>query len=189
MKVAFWGLALVVLSLLGLLLVNLFGNITVTDQLNYTTMKNAVEASMNDAIDKAYYRTGFCLCSNQKKVNGKWIFKNESDYVLKDISYVNGSETCDSNMTCDILRGEYRINKKIFSESLVRRFAEMVNNNKSYEIVIQDIIEYPPKVSVRINSYDDEFLPTDKGEGYTIVNQIDAIIESHGEINVTITNP
>ena len=57
----------------------------------------------------------------------------------------------------------------------------MVNNNKNYEIIIQDIIEYPPKVSVRINSIDDEFLPTDDTyDGYTIVNQIDAILEVKG---------
>ncbi len=181
MKVAFWGLALFVLSILGIVLVNLFGNITVTDQLNYTTMKNAVEASMYDSIDLAHYRAGFCLCTDVKKVNNKWVFKDDSEYEIKDITYVNGVETCNSKKTCEVLHGEYKINKKVFTESLVRRFAEMVNNNKNYEIIIQDIIEYPPKVSVRINSIDDEFLPTDDTyEGYTIVNQIDAILEVTG---------
>ena len=56
MKVAFWGIGIIVLGILGVILINLFGNITVTNQLNYTTMKNAVEASMLDAVDLSIYR-------------------------------------------------------------------------------------------------------------------------------------
>lgn len=191
MKAAFWGLALVVLSMLGLVLINLFGNITVTDQLNYTTMKNAVEASMYDSLDKAHYRTGFCLCTNLSKTANKWSFTNDSDYELLDITFNVDKESCvSSKKTCEIIHHDYRINKKVFMESMIRRFAEMVGNNKDYEIVFQDIIEYPPKVSVRISSKDEEFLPTDKREGYVIVNQIDAIIETEsGEAKVVVTTP
>ena len=42
MKVAYWTLGIFIFGILGLLLINLFGNITVTNQLNYTTMKNTV---------------------------------------------------------------------------------------------------------------------------------------------------
>ena len=180
LKVAMWALGILVLSLFGVVIINLFGNITVTDQLNYTTMKNAVEASMYDALDVAHYRTGFCLCTNVAKTSGKWSFNDDSEYELLDITYENDKEKCVSTKTnCEILYGEYRINGKVFTESLVRRFAEMVNNNKDYELVIQDIIEYPPKVSVRINSKDTEFSRTEKNSGgYTIVNQMDAIIET-----------
>ena len=183
LKVAFWALGILVLSLLSLVIINLFGNITVTDQLNYTTMKNAVEASMYDALDLAHYRAGFCLCTNLNKVSNKWVFNSDEDYDLVDITYKDGVETCVSEKkNCEMLYGEYRINKKVFSESLIRRFAEMINNDKKYTIVIQDVIEYPPKVSVRIDSEDDEFSPTEKNsEGYTIVNQMDAIIEIKSE--------
>lgn len=179
MKVAFWALGILVLSLFGLVIINLFGNITVTNQLNYTTMKNAVEASMYDALDIAHYRAGFCLCTNNNKVSNKWVFNSSSEYELVDITYKDNLETCvSSKKNCEVLHGEYRIDKKVFSESLIRRFAEMVNNNKDYEIIIQDVIEYPPKVSVRVNSKDTEFSPTEKNSGgYTIVNQMDAIIE------------
>ena len=179
LKVAFWALGVLVVGLLGFILVNLFGNITVTNQLNYTTMKNAVEASMYDALDVTHFRTGFCLCTKKKKTGDKWVFNDESEYKIADIVYKDGAETCPAKMgTCEVLHDEYRMDKKVFSESLIRRFAEMVNNNKDYEIIIQDVIEYPPKVSVRINSKDTEFSPTEPdSEGYTIVNQIDAIIE------------
>lgn len=189
LKVAMWALGILVLSLFGVVIINLFGNITVTDQLNYTTMKNAVEASMYDALDVAHYRTGFCLCTNVAKTSGKWSFNDDSEYELLDITYENDKEKCVSTKTnCEILYGEYRINGKVFTESLVRRFAEMVNNNKDYELVIQDIIEYPPKVSVRINSKDTEFSRTEKNSGgYTIVNQMDAIIETKTKVAATPT--
>lgn len=181
MKVAMWALGLLVMSIFGVVLVNLFGNITITDQLNYTTMKNTVEASMYDSLDIAHYRAGFCLCTNKDKIGDKWVFENGEDYELSDIKYdKDNKETCESTLRkCEVLMGEYRLKPKAFTESLVRRFAEMVNNNKDYSIIIQDIIEYPPKVSVRIVSKDEEFSPTEKNSGgYTIVNQIDAIIET-----------
>ena len=192
MKAAFWGLGIITIGLLGIVLINLFGNITVTNQLNYTTMKNDVEASMHDALDIAHYRSGFCLCTNRDKTNGKWVFNDNSEYDLIDITYDNnGKGTCVSpRKTCEILRGEYRIDKNVFTESLMRRFAEVINNNKNYEVIIQEVIEYPPKVSVRINSHDDEFAPTDDDKsGYTIVNQMDALIETKGGLPTPIPKP
>ena len=181
MKVAMWSLGLLVLSLFGLVLVNLFGNITVTDQMNYTSMKNAVEAAMYDSLDIAHYRAGFCLCTNTAKTAGKWVFNSDTEYKFADIQYDgDGNETCSMTgmKNCEALYGEYRLKPEVFSESLTRRFVEMVNNNKDYVITIQDIIEYPPKVSVKIVSKDEEFSPTEKNsDGYTISNQIDAIIE------------
>ncbi len=181
LKVAFWALGLLILSLFGMVVVNLFGNITVTDQLNYTSMKNAVEAAMYDSLDIAHYRTGFCLCTNQSKVNEKWVFNDDEQYALTDIVFdQHGKETCSmaGMSTCEVLHNEYRIKPTTFSESLVRRFAEMVNNNKDYVVTIQDIIEYPPKVSVKIVSKDEEYSPTETNSlGYVISNQIDAIIE------------
>ena len=183
MKVGMWAVGLLVLSLFGVVLVNLFGNITVTDQLNYTTMKNTVEAAMYDSLDIAHYRTGFCLCTNTTKTADKWVFNDDSQYELIDITYdENGNDVCKSSKykTCEAMYGEYRIKPKVFSESLIRRFAEMVNNSKDYNVVIQDIIEYPPKVSVRVTSKDREYSPTeDDSNGYTIVNQMDAIIEMY----------
>ena len=183
MKVGMWAVGILVLSLFGVVLVNLFGNITVTDQLNYTTMKNTVEAAMYDSLDIAHYRTGFCLCTNENKTADKWVFNNDSQYELFDITYdANGNDVCSSPKykTCEAMYGEYRIKPKVFSESLIRRFAEMVNNSKDYNIVFQDIIEYPPKVSVRITSKDKEYSPTESDpNGYTIVNQMDAIIEMY----------
>lgn len=182
MKTAFWGLGIFIIGILGILLVSLFGNITVTNQLNYTTLKNAVDASMNDSISETYFDAGFCLCTDIPMSSGKFVFTDKSQYDLVDIKYVDGKETCPSTRkNCKVLFGEYRIDRKTFVESVIRRFAEMANNNKNYQVIVQDVNEYPPKVSVRIVSFDDEFVPTDRESGgYSIVNQIDAIIETEG---------
>ena len=73
MKEAMWGAGIMAFGLLILIIVNLFGNITVTNQFNYTTMKNAVEASMLDAVEQKYIN-GFCVCTDKDKVNGKYYF-------------------------------------------------------------------------------------------------------------------
>lgn len=187
LKVAFWALGLLVLSLLGVVLINLFGNITVTNQLNYTTMKNAVDSSMNESLSPGYFSAGFCVCTDLDMKSGKWVFDDASQYELVDIIYNNSNEKCNSTKkNCKVLFGEYRLDKKVFTEVFTRRFAEMVNNNKKYRIIVQEIIEYPPKVSVRVISTDDEFSPTEKnGGGYDIVNQIDAIIETDGVIQLS----
>ena len=191
LKVAMWTLGIFILGILSVLLISLFGNITVTDQLNYTTMKNTVEASMYDALDVAHYRTGFCLCTNLEFASGKkWVFNDDKEYELSDIKYdKEGQGVCESKTkkNCRTLFGEYRIKPKVFSESLIRRFAEMVTNDKNYKIIIQDIIEYPPKVSVKVISDDDEFVPTDDdGRGYSITNLIDAIIEVKNEVSTEL---
>lgn len=177
MKVAMWGLGILALSIVGMVLFSTFGNITVTNQLNYTTMKNTVEAAMYDSLDIAHYRTGFCLCTSKKKVDGKWSFTSSDEYIIKDIE--NNSCPVVEGKTCELLEGEYKIDKKKFAESLVRRFAEMVDNSKEYNLVVQDVIEYPPKASVMVKSFDDQLLSSDE---FTISNQIDAILESKTEV-------
>ncbi len=171
-----WGLGLICLAVFGIFLISLFGNITVTNQQDYTSMKNTVEAAMHDAIDLARYRSGFCLCSAKAKtmVSGKekWVFESSSDYEIKDLE--NGTCPQIAYQTCELVEGEYIINQKVFAESLVRRFSESVKGNNDYQIIVQDVIEYPPKVSVMINAKNSY----DIGEGeYSIKNQIDAVLE------------
>ena len=179
-----WGIGLLVIGLFGLVLVNLFGNITVTNQFNYTTMKNAVQAAMYDSLDIAHYRAGFCLCTvdgSSIKSAGITSFSDKSQYTFRDIVDDNCGET--NNNSCVKLYGQYRIDPAKFPTILKERFTAVTTNNKDYEYVIKEIIEYPPKVSVRVISKDKEFSPTDKESGgYNITNQIDAIIETDGDL-------
>lgn len=158
-------------AIFGICLVNLFGNITVTNQLNYTSMKNTVEASMYDAIDSTLYQNGFCFCS---RTIGKKEFSDKEEYYLEELV----GDSCKTN--CEARYGEYVINEDVFVDSLIRRFSELVNNSKDYTLTIQDIVQYPPKVSVRVDSSDGY---TFEEGGYIITNQIDAILEELKENN------
>ena len=50
------------------------------------------------------------------------------------------------------LNSLYRIDKEKFIESFLRRFADSVDNTRTYNISFYDINEVPPKVSVRVDS-------------------------------------
>ena len=182
MKAAMWGVGLVVLGLFGLVMVNLFGNITVTNQFNYTTMKNAVKAAMLDSLDIPHYRTGFCLCTSDDSLMKKGtqkIFDDKNEYEFRDLVDDKCGE--EDSGSCVALYGEYRLMPDKFTENFKDRFERMITNNKEYDYIIKEIIEYPPKVSVRVVSKDDSFSPTERdSDGYNIVNQMDAIIEANG---------
>ena len=83
--------------------------------------------------------------------------------------------------------GEVKINKELFAESFVRRFSENVKGNKDYKIIIHDIIEYPPKVSVEVRSYSssdiyDSTQATFDSIDFDIVNKIDSIFEDRERV-------
>ncbi len=73
--------------------------------------------------------------------------------------------------------GGIRINREIFIESFVRRFADNANLAREYRIEIYDINESPPKVSLKVTSIENTTL---SGEiiSFDIVNRIDAILET-----------
>ena len=173
-----WGVGLISLAIFVIFIISLFGNITVTNQQDYTVMKNTVEAAMYDAIDMGLYRSGFCVCSDKEKNDeGKWVFESSNQYEILGLN--DGICLSKKYRNCELIEGEYIIDKKVFAESLVRRFAESVKGNYNYQLVVEDVIEYPPKVSVNIkasNSY--EF-----GDGnYTINNRIDSILETNNMV-------
>ena len=184
MKEAMWGVGLIVICAFGIFLVNIFGNITVTNQQDYTAMTNTVEAAMNDAKDEARYRSGFCVCSNKQKVDGKWVFKDSSEYEIHDV--VNNTCPAVTGMVCEYIQGQYKIDKKVFAESLVRRFSQSVKANNDYKLIIKDVIEYPPKVSVLVQARAENNYQAVGGD-YKITNQIDAVLESFPHVLPTPT--
>ena len=185
-KVAMWAVFIFIMGIIGVLLINIFGNITTTNQQDYTLIKNTVEAAMYDSIDIASYRAGFYLCIKPavvKNNNNQFEFTSKDDYDVVLNHNVNLESLNREYAECNYLLGEVKLNKDVFVESFLRRFASNVNNNKNYNITIQEVIEYPPKVSVRIdtfNTYDSsgtQTLEYDEGD-FNIRNQVDAIFES-----------
>ena len=126
MKAAVWGYLFLFLGILGLLLINLFGNITLNNEQDYYLLKEVTEASMIDSIDYKAYSVG--------------------------VGYdgVTQSNDPDSMHCISGIPGTVRIVKERFVESFVRRFAKSVTNNRDYKISFDDIDECPPKVSVTV---------------------------------------
>ena len=70
-----------------------------------------------------------------------------------------------------------RINREVFVESFVRRFAQNASLANSYVIEIYDVNEYPPEVSLKVKTKEGAFIANQEIE-FDITNQIDAILET-----------
>ncbi|MEG0994460.1 MAG: DUF5411 family protein [Bacilli bacterium] len=58
MQTSMWGYLLLALGIIGIMLINMFGNISTTNEQNYYLLREVTEASMYDAIDFVAYRLG-----------------------------------------------------------------------------------------------------------------------------------
>ena len=69
MKWSFASVGLIIIGLFGLLIIILFNEITVSNEQDYYTLKEATEAAMIESIDITYYRlTGKIKISQEKFV-------------------------------------------------------------------------------------------------------------------------
>ena len=69
MKWSFASVGLIMIGLFGILIIILFNEITVSNEQDYYTLKDATEAAMIEAVDVAYYRlTGEIKISQEKFV-------------------------------------------------------------------------------------------------------------------------
>ena len=69
MKWSFATLGLIIMGIFGFLIIILFNEITVSNEQDYLTLKDAAEAAMIESVDVAYYRlTGEIKISKEKFV-------------------------------------------------------------------------------------------------------------------------
>ena len=69
MKWSFATLGLILMGIFGFLIIILFNEITVSNEQDYYTLKDAAEAAMIESVDVAYYRlTGEIKISQEKFV-------------------------------------------------------------------------------------------------------------------------
>lgn len=132
-----WVTFLVVLGLVGLAVINVFQDVTTTNEHDYYLLKETTEAAMLDSIDLTYYR----------------------------------------------MHGEFKIIKEEFVENFIRRFAESQSLNREYRIEIYDIIEMPPKVSIRVSVRRNLQLYNVEPIDFDIVNSLDVILETYAKEN------
>ena len=123
-----WGVLFLALGITGIVLINIFGEITIQNEQNYYSLKEVTKAAMEDAVD---------------------------EYALKyGIGYDGVTQTAyPEYMHCEEgVPGTVRIIKERFVELFILKFSESVNINNDYEIVFNDIDECPPKVTVTVTS-------------------------------------
>ncbi len=95
-------------------------------------------------------------------------------YLLKETTTAAMNDAVDVNY---IRRnGVVRMDKEKFVENFLRRFADGVDNTRSYDIKFYDINEVPPKVSIAVNS--DTVLSFDE-QSAQINTRISSIIETN----------
>ena len=95
-------------------------------------------------------------------------------YLLKETTSAAMEDAVDINYARD--HGLVRIDKEKFVENFLRRFADGVDNTRSYDIKFYDINEVPPKVSIAVNS--DTVLSFDE-QSAQINTRISSIIETN----------
>jgi len=100
---------------------------------------------------------------------------NEQNYyLLREVTEASMLEAVDIAYYRQF--GVLRIHEEKFVENFIRRWSESADRARTYDIYIYDVIEVPPKVSIRVISGGEEFLVT--GDSFNISNQIDAILET-----------
>ena len=73
--------------------------------------------------------------------------------------------------------GIVKIDREKFVENFIRRFAQNVKLTSTYQIDIYDVVETPPKVSIRVRSNETTNAAGEIIE-FSIDNRIDAILET-----------
>ena len=69
MKWSFATVALIIIGIFGIIIITFFNEITVSNEQDYYTLKEAAEAAMIESVDVAYYRlTGEIKISQEKFV-------------------------------------------------------------------------------------------------------------------------
>lgn len=102
---------------------------------------------------------------------------DEQNYMLlKEVTEASMYDAVDMNAY--EIYNQIRINREMFVESFVRRFAESVSLSNTYVIEIYDVNETPPKVSLKVSSKLGTKSFTEEVLEFDIVNKIDAILEA-----------
>lgn len=100
----------------------------------------------------------------------------EEYYLLKEVTEASMYDSLD--LAYYRQTGELKIIKEKFVESFFRRFAESTNlNADSYKVDIYNVVESPPKVSVEITSELGERTIFNSRNDYSVINDLDAILE------------
>ncbi len=156
MKYGFLGFGLIMFGMIGLVIIVMFESITMDNDSEYYVLKEAMQASMYESIDYKYW-------SDPVDGEGK---EKYYECKLSDGSIVHHMS-------------RVKIIEQKFVENFTRRFAAGIGGDADdYTIEFYDIMEYPPKASVKITSNTKSYKFVSGDEGFNIVNNLTGILET-----------
>ena len=151
MKYTFWGFGLILAGIFGLAFIVMFESITVNNESEYYTLKEALEASMLESVDVACFRNSNVIAGDA-------------------IEYDKGG-------ACN---GSIKIVEQKFVENFTRRFVSSISGDvTNYQIEFLDIIESPPKATVIVSGNTQSYNVFGTVEdSFAILNNLSGIIEA-----------
>ena len=146
MKYGFLGFGFMMFGMIGLVLIVMFESITMDNDTEYYTLKEAMQASMYESLDWWYWASA------------------DKD---KTIDLGNG-----------IHLGGVKIVEQKFVENFTRRFKATIGGDADdYTIEFYDIMEKPPKASIKITGNTKSYRFVSGDDGFNIVNSLTGILE------------
>lgn len=148
MKYGFFGLIIIMTGLLGILFIGLFQSITVNNESEYYVIKEAMEASMLEAVDIACYRD-----ADKNKGCGERIKISEQKFVENFSRRFAGNISGDVNSFeldfYDIIESPSKASVVI--KGLTKEYGIMVTENSdgTFDITnhLSGILEYDPLIT------------------------------------------
>ena len=122
MKESIWGYWIVVLDISIFAIMILLQNYSITDEQSFFLVKESLSAAMKESVDYGY------IADSPKKPITPDNYKDEKNY------------------------GRLKINREKVIENFIRRFAESVDINKTYNINFYNVSEVPPCISVEVTA-------------------------------------
>lgn len=153
MKYSYAAFGMIIIGLFAFAIVMVFQMVTINNEGDYYSLKEAMEASMYESIDWVYYATGGL------------------DPDTREPLIQNVPTGC---------HGQIRIIEEKFVSNFTRRFVKnTMGNSNGYVLQIYDVMEFPPKASVRILNKTAS-VGLDEND-FTVVNELSGILMSKGK--------
>ena len=120
---------------------------------------------------------GVAIVGLMISVQGITTNTTQDSYAIREIAEASMLDSVDYAYYRDY--NEIIIDKEKFMEVFIRRVAETMGTNDTYEVNFYAIYEAPPKVSVEIKSNSGANFVS--ANGYDTISRVDAIIQIHAE--------
>ena len=178
MKYSFLGFGLIMMGLFGLVFIVMFESITINNESEYYVLKEAMEAAMLESVDLACYRIGDKYGYVDLDENGVLDdIDGDGNITRYNDKFEIIEEDKDDKYACG--DDEVKIVEQKFVENFTRRFAASISGDVTeYTLEFYDIIEMPPKVTVRVKAKTQEYmLSQGSKDSFDIVNELSGILE------------